>query len=113
MGIYFSLAAMDELIEAFSVINQMEKGALGLFFELNYLIGLFLTVYITWFVNQWTSIPKPISTSSKELSGNYENMYNWLYVNYIYLYICLFIAMIVACIYKSMNAKAKLLNKVN
>ena len=49
--IYFSLAAMDELIEAFSVINQMEKGALGLFFELNYLIGLFLTVYITWFVN--------------------------------------------------------------
>ena len=57
--IYFSLAAMDELIEAFSVINQMEKGALGLFFELNYLIGLFLTVYITWFVNTFTAVPIP------------------------------------------------------
>jgi hypothetical protein len=57
--IYFSLAAMDELIEAFSVINQMEKGALGLFFELNYLIGLFLTVYITWFVNTFTAVPLP------------------------------------------------------
>merc|ERR1712166_702713 len=56
--IYFSLAAMDELIEAFSVINQMEKGALGLFFELNYIIGLFLTVYITWFVHAFPA-PKP------------------------------------------------------
>ena len=118
---------MDELIEAFSVINQMEKGALGLFFELNYLIGLFLTVYITWFVNTFTAVPLPYvnttdaaqkkallgSAKYKAKAENYENMYNWLYVNYIYLYVCLFVAMIVACIYKSMNAKAKQLAKVN
>ena len=41
MFIYYSLQAMDEMIELFSVINQLEKGALGLFFELNYLIGVF------------------------------------------------------------------------
>ena len=41
MFIYYSLHAMDEMIELFSVMMQLEKGALGLFFELNYLIGLF------------------------------------------------------------------------
>lgn len=51
--IYFSLSGMDEMIEAFSVRLQMEKGALGLFFELNYLIGIFLTGYIFWFVNHF------------------------------------------------------------
>lgn len=49
MFIYYSLYAMDEMIELFSVINQLEKGALGLFFELNYLIGLFNTVHCIWF----------------------------------------------------------------
>ena len=43
---------MDEMIELFSVVNQMEKGALGLFFELNYLIGIFLTGYIGWFISK-------------------------------------------------------------
>mgnify|MGYP006186684695 CR=1 FL=1 len=90
----------------------MEKGALGLFFELNYLIGLFLTVYITWFVNTFKP-PVPLGNKSKDMSEDFKNMYNWLYVNYIYLFVCVFIAMIVACIYKSMNAKAKQLAKVN
>jgi len=110
--IYFSLAAMDELIEAFSVINQMEKGALGLFFELNYLIGLFLTGYITWFVNANPKAPAPPAGSSKKLIEDFDNMYNWLYINYIYLYVCLFMSMIVTCIYRSMDAKAKVLNKI-
>jgi hypothetical protein len=104
--IYFSLAAMDELIEAFSVINQMEKGALGLFFELNYIIGLFLTVYITWFVNTFPA-PVPKEGSTKEMQEDFKNMFGWLYVNYCYLFFCLFMSMIVACIYKSMDSKAK------
>ena len=41
---------MDEMIELFSTINQMEKGALGLFFEMNHIIGLSLTIYIGWFI---------------------------------------------------------------
>jgi hypothetical protein len=47
--IYLSLSGMDELIEMFSVMNQLEKGALGLFFELNYFIGVGLSIYILWF----------------------------------------------------------------
>ena len=41
---------LDEMIELFSVMNQLEKGALGLFFEMNYLVGVILSVYIAWFI---------------------------------------------------------------
>jgi len=41
---------LDEMIELFSVLNQLEKGALGLFFEMNYLVGVILSVYIAWFM---------------------------------------------------------------
>ena len=119
--IYFSLAAMDELIEAFSVINQMEKGALGLFFELNYLIGLFLTVYITWFVHAFEApIPAKLNAgvsvadvaAAKAMTDNFNNMYMWLLINYWYLVFCILMSMVVACIYKKMDSKAKQLAKV-
>ena len=90
----------------------MEKGALGLFFELNYLIGLFLTAYITWFVNIFKPPEPLLKTASASQKEDFKNMYMWLYINYIYLFICVFVALIVACIYKSMNAKAKQLAKV-
>lgn len=41
---------MDEMIELFSVLNQLQKGALGLFFEMNYFIGCFVQGYIAWFI---------------------------------------------------------------
>ena len=50
MFIYFCQHVMDEMIELFSTINQMEKGAIGLFFEMNHIIGLSLTIYIGWFI---------------------------------------------------------------
>tara|TARA_B110001450_G_C17502726_1_gene433042 strand:+ start:127 stop:846 length:720 start_codon:yes stop_codon:yes gene_type:complete len=112
--IYFSLAAMDELIEAFSVINQMEKGALGLFFELNYIIGLFLTVYITWFVQVFKA-PTPTGltgVSKTKMDDDFHKMYMWLYINYWYLIFCVLMSLIVACIFKKMDTKAKHLAKV-
>ena len=51
--IYLSLSAMDEMIELFSVINQLEKGALGLFFEMNYFVGVALAGYIAWFIQKF------------------------------------------------------------
>jgi len=51
--IYLSLSAMDEMIELFSVINQLEKGALGLFFEMNYFVGVGLAGYIAWFIGKY------------------------------------------------------------
>ena len=64
--IYYSLAGMDEMIQLFSVLMQLEKGALGLFFELNYLIGAFLTGYITWFVNVYSDPPTYVEAFRKD-----------------------------------------------
>jgi hypothetical protein len=63
--IYLSLSGMDELIEMFSVMNQLEKGALGLFFELNYFIGVGLSIYIYWFSFQesFRNPPKAVNES--------------------------------------------------
>ena len=86
--IYFSLSGMDEMIEAFSVRLQMEKGALGLFFELNYLIGIFLTGYIFWFVNHYpaTDIQYKGAKTDKTTTADFHHMYNWLYVQFIYFF---------------------------
>lgn len=113
MFIYFSLAGMDELIELFSVINELEKGALGLFFELNYLIGAFLAGYIAWFVNKFPKAPTYIAAMRKDgktptsTQAHFDHMYNWIYVQYFYLFFSVFMLLVVSCIYRNMDAKAK------
>merc|ERR1711924_60210 len=105
MGIYFSLAAMDELIEAFSVINQMEKGALGLFFELNYLIGLFLTGYVTWFTMKFKEpyMEDNVSDDDKYL---YTRMFNWVTFQYFYTYFSVIFMAMITWMYRKMDAQA-------
>ena len=110
--IYLSLTGMDEMIELFSVINQLEKGALGLFFEMNYFVGVILAFYITWF-NFTYDAPKYVFKDDKnptareqELEGNFNNMYNWLYLHYVYLYISILVSMVVFFMYKKMDFKA-------
>jgi len=60
---------LDEMIELFSVMNQLEKGALGLFFEMNYFVGVVLSVYITWFVCLFDTpkVPETIDEKHAEL----------------------------------------------
>ena len=99
---------MDELIELFSTINELEKGALGLFFELNYLIGAFLAGYTTWFIYTYK---KPVYIKAFKKDGttptsdqsHFDHMYNWIWVQYIYLFFCVFMVFIVICLYKKMN----------
>lgn len=50
MFIYLSMQSMDELIELMSQAAQMEKGALGLFFEMNHFVGIGLSIYIGYFI---------------------------------------------------------------
>ena len=50
--IYLCMQGMDELIELFSQLNQLEKGALGLFFEMNHFVGISLIGYVCWFMWQ-------------------------------------------------------------
>ena len=107
------------MIELFSVLNQMEKGALGLFFELNYLIGMFLTGYIGWFIS--TTPSTSIKYTGKNLTGEklaqtnaaFGNMYNWLYFHFIYIFVSLVLCIVVQVIFGKMNTKAKALKDTN
>ena len=40
--------ATDQMVEMFSTRFNLEKGALGLFFEMNVLTGIGLFTYIFW-----------------------------------------------------------------
>jgi hypothetical protein len=103
---------MDELIELFSVINELEKGALGLFFELNYLIGAFLAAYTTWFVYKFekplyivTMMKDGITPAAiqKSNQSHFDHMYNWIWIQYCYLFFSVFMVLVVTCLYKKMN----------
>ena len=50
MFIYQMMQAMDELSEFFSSAFELEKGALGLFFEVNKFVGIGLTFYMGYFI---------------------------------------------------------------
>ena len=105
--IYYSLAAMDEMIELFSVINQLQKGALGLFFELNYLVGAFLAGYTAWFCHKF-DVPTT-TVAANEL--NFRRMYNWIFFQYCYLFFCVIMIFVVNGIYRRMNNEARGMKK--
>jgi len=50
MFIYQMIQAMDEMSEFFSSAFELEKGALGLFFEVNKFVGIGLTFYMGYFI---------------------------------------------------------------
>jgi len=103
MFIYLCMQSMDELIELFSQINQMEKGALGLFFEMNHFVGIGLSIYIGWFV---AVMDQPIfGTDAKAaaLQKDYKLMYRWIYFQYIWTIFCFLFSIMVYCMYKGIN----------
>ena len=113
MFIYYSFHAMDEMIEGFSVLNQLEKGALGLFFELNYLIGLFLSGYCIWFVSNFVLIPAKAlageTLTDAELEtrqGDFNSLRNWLVFQKYFFMVCIFISAAVWVLYSRMNTSA-------
>ena len=103
--IYLSLSGMDELIEMFSVMNQLEKGALGLFFELNYFIGVVLSIYISWFSNKYPNPPQAANGNAAH-QEKFDQMFKWLKYQYLYIYCSIFISFMVFCVYKNMDNKA-------
>ena len=109
---------MEELIELFSVLNQLEKGALGIFFELNYLVGVLLSIYITWFIVNFERPRMPQETNVKldnfiakmgiskdDLQKDYDTMYGWLYFHWIYFFISIVFALAVFFIFSTINSR--------
>ena len=100
---------MDEMIELFSVINQLEKGALGLFFEMNYFVGCALAGYIRWFIQTFENVNVPKLKSGEvdtEMEARFNHMYAWLYFQYIYIYLSAMIGIGVYVLYSNMDEKA-------
>ena len=114
MFIYYSLHAMDEMIELFSVINQLEKGALGLFFELNYLIGLFNAGHCIYFSfeHKLDAAKLLIGETSETVSlpqrqASFDQLQNFLVFQYYYSFFSFFMLIMVWCMYSRMNTQAK------
>ena len=57
--IYFSFQALDELVELYAVLAKVQKGSIGLLFELNYFLGVGVLCYIGWFYyNNYQTVPQ-------------------------------------------------------
>ena len=86
--IFYSFQALDELVELFSVLTKREKGALGLLFEMNYIMGLGLGIWIVQFV------------LTHEAPLGFETLYSFLYYQVVVFFVAV-VAMIfvTACFY--------------
>ena len=70
----------------FSVLTKREKGALGLLFEMNYLMGFALTIYLVYFV------------FTHEAVVGFEGLYNWLFYQMVVFFVALgVIVLMTAC----------------
>ena len=76
--VFYSFQALDELVELFSVMTKREKGALGLLFEMNYIMGMFLGVYIVVFV------------FTHEAPVGFEALYSFLHYQVIVFFVAIF-----------------------
>ena len=65
MFLYFGIQGIDELVELAHVYTGVNKGGLGMLFQLNDLIGLSLTFYIWWFVKKFDVVNPDSSPQSK------------------------------------------------
>ena len=94
------------MIELFLVINQLQKGALGLFFELNYLIGIFLTAYISWFTYHFKA-PFDDGSSDATVEYKHQRMFDWLTFQYFYTYFSVIFMFMITWMYRKMDVQAQ------
>uniref|UniRef100_A0A7S3WRH9 Uncharacterized protein n=1 Tax=Strombidinopsis acuminata TaxID=141414 RepID=A0A7S3WRH9_9SPIT len=93
--IFYSFQAIDELIELYAVYFKREKGALGLLFEMNYFLGLAVSIYIAIFV----------FGNSAPAIAEYAALYNWLVFQMIILFVGVALSIFIYACMKSMQDK--------
>jgi len=62
----------------FSVLTKREKGALGLLFEMNYIMGLVLSIFLVAFV-----------FTATELEEQFRPLYTWLFYQVIIFFVAI------------------------
>ncbi len=77
--LFYSFQALDEITELYTVMAEREKGAIGLLFEMNYFLGIGITVYVIYIV-----FYHKIAETTQ-----YMNIYNFLYYQAIVFFVSL------------------------
>ena len=93
--------ATDSMVEMFSTAFNMEKGALGLFFEMNLITGIFVSFYtgaVLFFWDEPTFKP-----GQKKLKEQYQMIISVITAQFIYNVIAFVLSFVVACIYRCME----------
>jgi hypothetical protein len=83
----------------------MEKGALGLLFELNHFIGIGLSIYGAWFIAVMEKPKFKDDPNGNSLLRDFKLMYNWIFFQYIWTMVSFFFAFLVWCMYRSINKR--------
>ena len=87
---------------------SVDKGALGMFFELNTMIGMGLTVYITYFI---AAIKKLKFGGDKKtekdlmFAKQYHIMRNWVYLQFVWFIICVCLMCPIYGVFYGINKK--------
>ena len=93
--IFYSFAALDELIELYAVYFEREKGALGLLLEMNNFLGIAVVIYLTIFnYKEMAAVP-----------AEYAQLKNWVSFQVILMYIVLGLSVLMVLCMRSMQNK--------
>ena len=95
--IYYSFQALDEMVELYATIFSRQKGALGLIFELNYFIGLGLSI---WFPVFWLS-------GRAELPAESKGLQTFVQVQTILVWVMIAMSVLMSGCFYSMQRKIK------
>lgn len=108
MFIYQCMVCLDEFNEAVSQMMSVDKGALGMFFELNTLVGMFLTGYISYFIVGVKKLKfggKQESDKDKAYRRQYVLMRNWIYLQFVWFIVCFFLMCPIYGVFYGINKK--------
>ena len=77
--IFYAFHALDEMVEMYSALDKREKGALGLLFEMNYFLGLGLTIWIV----------VKVFTTKPPVEDDYKKLYEFLEYQLVFFFVAI------------------------
>ena len=89
------------IVEIFSSHYKLEKGALGLFFEMNVLTGIGLVCYTGYIVHFMK--PLEIGVGLKDLQEQQNVLMGFIWWNYVFNYAAIAISVLTYIVYKRID----------
>jgi len=108
MFIYEAMFAIDQTNEMVSQMMTLDKGALSPFFELNTLVGIGLSGYITYFIVAVKHLKfggEKKTVQDLRYHKQYLLMRNWIYAQFIWFIICFVLMCPIYGVFYGINKK--------